>query len=111
MAAQSNGSRVVLASVTLIVTALGVGTIYLPFIADKDKIRGLNEESDMSASTRREYERALREMSMAAAANNNNPDVRQQQDELERNNRQTLPNGMKHSNSMWARMNQSTEKK
>jgi hypothetical protein len=28
------------------VSALGVGTIYLPFIADRDKLRGLFEEGD-----------------------------------------------------------------
>jgi hypothetical protein len=33
-------------AVALTVSALGVGTIYLPFIADRDKLRGLFEEGD-----------------------------------------------------------------
>ncbi len=33
-------------AVAMTVTALGVGTIYLPFVADRDKLRGLFEEGD-----------------------------------------------------------------
>ena len=67
MAARNSGSRVVLMAVTGTLAAIGVGTIYLPFIADKDKVRGLHEESEMDERSRREYEAMLRQM----GANNN----------------------------------------
>ena len=44
MAARSSGSKVVSIAVAATVAAVGVGTIYLPFIADRDKMRGLHEE-------------------------------------------------------------------
>lgn len=33
---------------TVIAGVVGLGTIYLPFVADRDKIRGLSEEQDPS---------------------------------------------------------------
>jgi hypothetical protein len=61
MASRSkSGSKVVVACVAATLTAVGVGTIYLPFIADRDRIRGLHEESELTPAERREYERALR---------------------------------------------------
>ena len=43
---RSSGSKVVIAAVTATLTAVGIGTIYLPFIADRDKMRGMHEEKD-----------------------------------------------------------------
>ena len=65
MASRNSGSRVVVMAVTATLTALGVGTIYLPFIADKDKVRGLHEEAydgGMDERSRREYQAMLRQM-------------------------------------------------
>jgi hypothetical protein len=62
----ANGSKIVATAVTLTIAALGVGTIYLPFIADKDKLRGLDEDGGVSGAQRREYERALQEMAQNA---------------------------------------------
>jgi hypothetical protein len=45
MAARSSGNKLVVAAVGAMVSAVGIGTIYLPFIADRDKMRGLHEES------------------------------------------------------------------
>ena len=45
MHARSSGSKLVATAVVGIVGALGIGTIYLPFVADRDKMRGLHEES------------------------------------------------------------------
>lgn len=78
----------VVAAVTLTVTALGVGTVYLPFIADKDRVRGLNEESDMTAAEKRDYQAMLEQMQA------------QQQN----------PRDVTNSNSMWKRMNQAAGK-
>lgn len=70
---------------------LGMGTIYLPFFADKDKVRGLHEEGELNASERAEYERVLRELGAPSASKNR----LQQPQRPER-----------QSNSMWSRMNQ-----
>ena len=44
--ARTSGSRLVATAVAGTVAAVGIGTIYLPFIADRDKMRGLHEEQD-----------------------------------------------------------------
>ena len=46
MSRRTDGRKLVGIAVALTVSALGVGTIYLPFIADRDKLRGLFEEGD-----------------------------------------------------------------
>lgn len=43
-AARSSGSKIVAGAVALTCGAVGVGTIYLPFIADRDQMRGMHEE-------------------------------------------------------------------
>jgi hypothetical protein len=58
----NRGSQLVLATVGLGLAALGIGTIYLPFIADKDKLRGLHEEAEPSEFEKREFERYIKEM-------------------------------------------------
>lgn len=68
---------------------LGIGTIYLPFYADKDKVRGLHEEGELSASERAEYERVMREM---GGMDVEDPQQPSRQD--------------RRSNSMWSRMKQ-----
>lgn len=50
MAARSSGNKLVLAAVGATVSAIGIGTIYLPFIADRDKMRGLHEEASPPTS-------------------------------------------------------------
>jgi hypothetical protein len=85
MAGRNSGSKMVGAAVGGIIAFLGVGTLYLPFVADKDRIRGLHEESELSPRDKREYEQMLKEMEKETA-------------ELEE--KKTLPS----SNSMWKRM-------
>lgn len=93
MAARNNGSKMVVAAVTLTLAAVGVGTIYLPFVADKDKIRGLDEDGGGSQQQQQQYQMMLREMELQRQAqqNNNSESPQQQQ--------QKPP-----SNSMWKRM-------
>jgi hypothetical protein len=43
---RTDGRKLVGIAVAMTVTALGVGTIYLPFVVDRDKLRGLFEEGD-----------------------------------------------------------------
>ena len=87
MAARNSGSKMVGVAVTLTVAALGVGTVYLPFIADKDRLRGRHEEGEMTPAEQQDYDRAILEM--------------QQRARMEPE---------KRSNSMWARMSGSDRK-
>mmetsp|Transcript_11659 Transcript_11659/g.22346 ORF Transcript_11659/g.22346 Transcript_11659/m.22346 type:complete len:93 (-) Transcript_11659:100-378(-) len=92
MAGRNSGTRVVVMAVTGTLAAIGVGTIYLPFIADKDKIRGLHEESDVDERSKREYEAMLRQMGQQQGGGEEvaeNPPPRQ-------------------SNSMWSRLKRSS---
>lgn len=43
-AARSSGTKLVVVAVGGMVATIGIGTIYLPFFADRDKMRGLHEE-------------------------------------------------------------------
>lgn len=90
---RNSGSRVVVMAVTATLAAIGVGTIYLPFVADKDKVRGLHEESEMDERSRREYEAMLRQMS-------------QEQQGAEGNT--SAPPPPRQSNSMWSRLKRSS---
>ena len=72
----------VVAAVSLTLAAVGVGTIYLPFIADKDKIRGLDEDGGATYEQKQQYEKMMRDMQTQRA-----------------NDEQKAP-----SNSMWKRM-------
>jgi hypothetical protein len=45
MAARVSGNKVVSVAVAGMVTFVGIGAIYVPFFADRDKLRGLHEES------------------------------------------------------------------
>ena len=83
MASRTSGSKVVALAVGAIVAALGIGTIWAPFYADRDKLRGMNEDADGGMSSRK---RRLQERGEEAAKKEN----------MSKTN----------SNSMWARMNQ-----
>ena len=91
----------VAAALSATVLAVGMGAIYLPFIADKDRLRGLNEESDMTPSDKREYEKLLREMKGSGTG------MRQLSQQQEQG--QEVPQRRKpFSNSMWKRMDEAT---
>lgn len=107
MGGRIDGSKVVVTSVILIVAALGVGTVYLPFIADKDKIRGMDEDGGLTSAKRREYERALKEMGATSPSQG----TERQSGSTENENRSSMASGMRHSNSMWGRLNESAGKK
>ena len=89
MASRNSGSRVVIMAVTGILATIGVGTIYLPFIADRDKVRGLHEEGELDERAKREYEQILRQMNQDTASGGS-----EQQN--------TPP--PRPSNSMWSRL-------
>lgn len=45
---RTDGRKLVALAAAATVGALGIGTIYLPFVADRDKLRGLFEEGEDS---------------------------------------------------------------
>jgi hypothetical protein len=87
----SSGTKVVIACVTATLATVGIGSIYLPFIADRDRIRGMHEEGDLSPSERREYDRMMRQYRQ---------DMMQQQPSESNPTFPKMP-----SNSVWQRMN------
>ena len=50
-AGRSSGNKLVAMAIAGTFTAVGVGTIYLPFMADRDKMRGMYEEENAQAPT------------------------------------------------------------
>ena len=100
--AARSGSALVVGIVGLTLGALGIGTVYLPFVADKDRLRGMNEESEASAIEQLEYERAIREMSMAKGGFDTDANVRQPPNAAS----QQQPHPPRSNNNMWERMNQ-----
>lgn len=100
MSARFNGSKVVVAAVVATLTAVGIGTVYVPFYADKDKLRGLHEEADggLSDRERREYEKYLQQ-------------IQQQGGSLPPSEIPVPERSMPKGNSMWTRMNQATSEK
>ena len=63
MAHRVSGNRAVVAAVTGTIGAVCIGAIYVPFFADRDKIRGLHEESTppMSAMLAQEIKKLQQE--------------------------------------------------
>jgi len=83
----------VVIAVSAMVATIGVGTIYAPFFADRDKLRGLHEEADSGLSDRekqefQEYMRQIREHQQVAGGD-----------------QKAAPMG----NSMWNRLDQASK--
>ena len=99
MAARKSGTTMASVAVTAIVATLGFTAFYLPFMANRDKVRGLNEEADPDPAARREYEEMVRQYQR---------EQQQQQAQQEQQQAQAQANNNippSTSNSMWARMN------
>ena len=69
---RTDGRKIVALAFGATTLAIGVGQIYLPYIADRDKLRGLFEEEDMPLQARREMEMMMKKEQMAASSSNNN---------------------------------------
>ncbi len=65
---RTDGRRIVGIAFAGIAGAIGIGQIYLPYIADKDKIRGLFEEEDMPSEAKREIDMIMKAEMAAAEA-------------------------------------------
>lgn len=103
MAARKSGTAMVTVAVTATLATLGFTAIYLPFVADRDKVRGLHEESDVDPRARREYEEMIRQHNLQQA--------QQQQQTVQQQAQQQQVSNIPTSNSMWARMNRRVSSK
>ncbi|KAL7566753.1 hypothetical protein ACA910_017801 [Epithemia clementina (nom. ined.)] len=95
-----SGASVVGVVVAVTLAAVGVGTIYLPFIADRDKLRGLNEDSD------KEYEKMLKAQLKEMKANQ----LKQQPMEGDAAAAADKPDVAKTHNSMWQALSRGSKK-
>jgi hypothetical protein len=66
--ARTDGRKVVAIAFAGMTAAVGLGQIYLPYIADKDKLRGLFEEKDMPQEAKKEMEIMMKAEIAAAQA-------------------------------------------
>mmetsp|Transcript_19715 Transcript_19715/g.54833 ORF Transcript_19715/g.54833 Transcript_19715/m.54833 type:complete len:99 (-) Transcript_19715:1400-1696(-) len=91
--ARSSGSKIVAAAIAGTFGAVGIGTIYLPFVADRDKMRGLHEEKDAPTSV------------MLAAEIKKLQSEGLLRKETDEDNTVNIPtnDGARKSNSMWSR--------
>lgn len=96
MSARNSGKRIVVLAVAATATAVGVGTIWAPFYADRDKLRGLHEESDLSGSERQQYEAYVRQLQQ------------QQKKQQGRSDGEDQRNSPRGSNNMWSRMDRAS---
>ena len=64
-AGRSSGSRVVAIAVVGTIGFVGIGTVYLPFIADRDQMRGMDEDGGMDKKARREMQAYLKKQGLS----------------------------------------------
>ena len=69
---RTDGRKIVAFAFGATTLAIGVGQIYLPYIADRDKLRGLFEEEDMPLQARREMEMMMKKEQMTSSNNSSN---------------------------------------
>ena len=95
---RTDGRKLVALAATATIAAIGVGTIYLPFIADRDKLRGLFEEGEqaMPEGARREIQKILKAERAEAELLQHQQQREEQQSELQQQQRQRASAG-----SMW----------
>ena len=95
---RTDGRKLVALAGTAIVGALGLGTIYLPFMADRDNLRGLFEEGEESIpeGARREIQ-AIRKAEAESQKRMEEIVQQQQQHEAQQQQQQRSSPG-----SMWS---------
>ena len=59
---RTDGRKIVAVATAGMVGVLGFAQLYLPYYADRDKIRGLSEEEDMPPAAREEMRRTMMAM-------------------------------------------------
>ena len=100
----TNGSKVVMIAVATTLAALGVGTVYLPFFVDRDKLRGMHEDADsnLSEKERKEYAMLLSQLHEQQMKGGRGADSQLEQERL---------TPTRAENSMWSRMKASSSEK
>jgi hypothetical protein len=98
-----SGTKLVAIAVTATLTALGVATVYLPFYADRDKLRGMHEEAGGKLSEKERREIAMLMAQMHEQQNAGEPNASQPSDDSS-----PFAERVRKDNSMWARMKQSS---
>ena len=68
-----DGRKLVAVAATATVAAVGFAQIYLPFMADRDKLRGLNEEEYMPPQAKKEMEAMMSKMKAEQQAAKEDP--------------------------------------
>ena len=100
---RTDGRKLVALAGMAIVGALGIGTIYLPFMADRDKLRGLFEEGEESIpeGARREIQSIIK---AEAESQKRMEEVVQQQQQHEEEAQQQQQQQKQRSSpgSMWS---------
>lgn len=96
MAQRQSGKQLVALAVMATISAIGIGTIYLPFMADRDKLRGLFEEGEgaIPEGARREIRDIMKR---EAAENDRQREMGQQKQEQQQPVQQKASAG-----SMWS---------
>jgi hypothetical protein len=101
--ARSSGSKLVIGAVTGTLAAVGIGTIYLPFIADRDKMRGMHEEKDAPVAAMLAQE--IQNFRQDRRGEADGSTQQQQQQEQQQRNAATKAPG-----SMWKNIRKNEEK-
>ena len=92
---QASGRKIVGVAVAAIAGTIGIGVVYLPFIADRDKLRGLFEEEEMPQQARREIEMIMKAEQASQQA---------QMDAISKGGHGSGSAGGKKAGSMWQNM-------
>ncbi|CAB9507285.1 expressed unknown protein [Seminavis robusta] len=59
-AGRTSGSKVVAIAVAGTIGMVGIGSVYLPFMADRDQMRGMDEDGGMDKKSKRQLEQYLK---------------------------------------------------
>ena len=68
-AGRTSGKKVISLAVAGTLGMTGIATIYLPFIADRDAMRGMDEDGGMDKKQRREMEQYLKNAGIGQESN------------------------------------------
>lgn len=97
---RTDGRKIVALAFGATTLAIGIGQIYLPYIADRDKIRGLFEEDDMPVQAKREMEIAKKQHQQQQQLQQQ----KMQQQEVNQQQQQQQQEGKKSAGSMWSNL-------
>ena len=91
---RTDGKKIVGIAFAGIAGAIGIAQIWLPYIADKDKLRGLFEEEDMPVQARRELDMIMKAEIAAVEA----------QQQSQNGSTKKLEGGGPNRGSMWSNL-------